>query len=79
MLMAHFYASATRPIFTGIPKEDESPGDKGYVAQLDLSLHGPRDAAMNWAATSTKLPMQNSFGVGKCHPAASPTPIGTWP
>ena len=44
---AYFYAPATRPIFIEIPLEDRQPEDEGFVAQLNLSLYGTRDAAQN--------------------------------
>ena len=52
---AYFYAQATRPIFIHIPAEDRNPEDAGYVARLNRSLYGIRDAAQNWANTLTQF------------------------
>ena len=65
---AYFYAPATRPIFITIPKEDWEEGDEQNVAQLNLSLYGTRDAAMNWTATFTRHLVELGFAVGKCSP-----------
>ena len=65
---AYFYAPATRPIFIAIPKEDWEDGDEENVAQLNLSLYGTRDAAMNWAATFTSFMENNRFITRKCSP-----------
>ena len=50
---AYFYAPSTRPIFIEIPEEDREQGDEGMVGQLNLSLYGTRDAALNWTNTFT--------------------------
>ena len=65
---AYFYAAATRPIFIEIPPEDRNEDDQGMVAQLNLSLYGTRDAAMNWADTYTRLLAPLGFEVGKASP-----------
>ena len=52
---AYFYAQATRPVFIHIPAEDRNPEDAGYVARLNFSLYGIRDAAQNWANTLTQF------------------------
>ena len=45
----------TRPLFIEIPDEDREDGDEGYVGQLNLSLYGTRDAALNRAKTYTEF------------------------
>ena len=65
---AYFYAPATRPVYIRIPKEDLEEGDEDKVGVLQLSLYGTRDAAMNWAATYTKVLVQNGFIPGRCSP-----------
>ena len=51
---AYFYAKRTRALYIQIPDEDWEPGDEGRVGELQLCLHGTRDAAQNWAETYTK-------------------------
>ena len=62
---AYFYAAATRPIFIVIPNENWQDGDENMVGQLNLSLYGTRDAALNWARTYSKLLTDNGFVTGK--------------
>ena len=50
---AYFYAPSTRPVYILIPDEDREAEDEGRVGQLNLSLYGTRDAAMNWTKTFT--------------------------
>ena len=61
---AYFYASARRPLYINIPAEDYEDGDEGYVAQLNLSLYGTRDAAVNWSETYTALLEKLGFVTG---------------
>ena len=76
---AYFYAPATRLLFIQIPAEDRQPGDEGYVAQLNVSFYGTRDAAQNWTKTYTDFLVGIGFKVGKgcacnfCHPARDVT------
>ena len=65
---AYFYAPVTRPIFVVIPDEDYEIGDEGMVGQLNLSLYGTRDAAMNWAKTYTDFLVLIGFVKGKASP-----------
>ena len=65
---AYFYAKAQRPIYVAIPAEDLEEGDEGYVAKLNLSLYGTRDAAQNWADTYTALLKGLGFEVGMASP-----------
>ena len=62
---AYFYAPATRAIYIAIPREDRQPGDEGFVAQLNLSLYGTRDAAKNWTQTYTTFLTQLGFETGR--------------
>ena len=62
---AYFYAPATRPVFIQIPAEDRQPEDEGYVAQLNVSLYGTRDAAQNLTKTYTEFLVGIGFKVGK--------------
>ena len=50
---AYFYAPATRAIYIQIPAEDKLAGDEGFVAKLNFSVYGTRDAAKNWSQTYT--------------------------
>ena len=45
------------------PKEDLEPGDEGCVGQLQLCLHGARDAAQNWAHQYTTFLLSLGFKV----------------
>ena len=65
---AYFYAPATRPIFVHIPAEDREPGDEKMVGQLNLSLYGTRDAALNWTKTYTQFMLECGFEVGRGSP-----------
>ena len=51
---AYFYAKCKRALYIQIPDEDWKPGDEGRVSELQLRSYGTRDAARNWAETSTK-------------------------
>ena len=62
---AYFYAPATRPLFIHIPAEDREEGDEGYVAQLNVSFYGTRDAPQNWTKTYTDFLVKIGFKVGK--------------
>ena len=44
---AYFYAAATRPVYKEIPAEDLEPGDEMRVGELQLSMYGTREAAIN--------------------------------
>ena len=63
-----FYAPATRPVFIQIPSEDWQSGDEEMVGQLNLSLSGTRDAAMNWAKTYSEFLISLVFIVGQASP-----------
>ena len=65
---ACFYAPATRPVFIQIPSEDWQSGDEEMVGQLNLSLSGTRDAAMNWAKTYSEFLISLGFIVGQASP-----------
>ncbi len=65
---AYFHAPATRPVFIMIPDEDKAPGDEHRVGQLNLSLYGTRDAAMNWALRFTKFLEGLGFVTGSATP-----------
>ena len=65
---AYFYAPASRPIFVQIPAEDWMEGDEGYVGQLNLSLYGTRDAALNWTKTYTEFLISIGFEAGRASP-----------
>ena len=49
---AYWYAKCKRVKNIQIPDEDWEPGDEGRVGELQLSLHGTRDAAQNLAETT---------------------------
>ena len=65
---AYFHAPATRPVFIKIPEEDLEPGDECRVGQLNLSLYGTRDAAMNWAKRFTTFLEGIGFVTGSASP-----------
>ena len=65
---AYFYAPVSRPMHIVIPDEDWEDGDEGYVGQLNLSLYGTRDAAVNWTNTFTKHLIEIGFTVGDASP-----------
>ncbi len=65
---AYFYAPVTRPIYVIIPPEDREPGDEDKVGQLNLSLYGTRDAAMNWTKTYTDFMVNLGFRKGRASP-----------
>ena len=65
---AYFYAEASRPIFIKIPDEDWEPGDECRVGQLNLSLYGTRDAAMNWGKKVTEVMKNLGFVQGQASP-----------
>ncbi len=65
---AYFHAPVTRPVFIKIPDEDLEPGDENRVGQLNLSLHGTRDAAMNWAKKFTTFLEEHGFITGSASP-----------
>ena len=65
---AYFYAPSTRPIFIQIPEEDREEGDEDMVGQLNLSLYGTRDAALNWTNTFTEHLVSIGFDRGSACP-----------
>ena len=65
---AYFYAPATRAIFIKIPREDWEDGDDERVGELNLSLYGTRDAAMNWAKTYSNFLVRLGFEAGRASP-----------
>ena len=65
---AYFYAPATRPIFIKIPNEDWEDGDDDRVGQLNLSLYGTRDAALNWSKTYSDVLENVGFVKGRASP-----------
>ena len=65
---AYFYAPATRSIFIKIPREDWEDGDDERVGELNLSLYGARDAAMNWAKTYSNFLVHLGFEMGRASP-----------
>ena len=65
---AYFYALAMRPLFVHIPKQDKEEGDEKIVAELNLSLYGTRDAAMNWAAVCTEFLISIGYVQGESWP-----------
>ena len=65
---AYFHAPVTRPVFIKIPDEDLEPGDENRVGQLNLSLYGTRDAAMNWAKKFTTVLEEHGFITGSASP-----------
>ncbi len=65
---AYFYAPVSRPMFITIPDEDWEEGDEQMVGQLNLSLYGTRDAAVNWAKTFTGNLEKIGFIVGSASP-----------
>ena len=65
---AYFYAPATRPIFIKIPDEDWEDGDSERVGQLNLSLYGTRDAALNWSKTYSDALRTLGFTKGRASP-----------
>ncbi len=65
---AYFYAPVSRPMFIIIPDEDWEEGDECNVGQLNLSLYGTRDAAVNWTNTFTKHLVDIGFVVGSASP-----------
>ena len=65
---AYFHAPMTRPVYIVIPDEDWEEGDEVRVGQLNLSLYGTRDAAMNWALKFTTFLEEIGFETGKASP-----------
>ena len=65
---AYFYEPAAQPVFIAIPSADWEPGDDLNVAQINVSLHGTHDAAMNWSATYTDFLVSIGFNTGKASP-----------
>ncbi len=65
---AYFYAPATRPVFIIIPDEDFEQGDECRVGQLNLSLYGTRDAALNWSKTYSEYLVSIGFRRGRASP-----------
>ena len=45
---------AQREVYIEIPVEDRDAGDEGTAGKLNLSLHGTRDAALNWTKEYTR-------------------------
>ena len=50
------------------PAEDFEDGDEGVVGQLNLSLHGTRDAAQGWEATYAAAMAKLGFHRGRSSP-----------
>ena len=65
---AYFYAPVTRPVYIAIPREDNEDGDEEMVGQLNLSLYGTRDAALNWAKTYSEFLVSIGFQKGRGSP-----------
>ena len=64
----YVFAKAERLIFTEMPPEDHEEGDEGRVGRLNLSLHGTRDAALNWQIEFIDLLTHSGFHKGKASP-----------
>ena len=60
-----FHADATRDVYVELPEEDY---EEGVCGQLNISLHGARDAAQNWEAAYTELMNSIGFETGKALP-----------
>ena len=65
---AYFYAPATRRICVQLPQEDRGPGDEGKCGELQFSMYGTRDAAMNWSDTYAQHLQQLGFERGIASP-----------
>ena len=65
---AYFYAPARRPIYVEVPDEDRDPNDGDVVGELQLSLYGTRDAAVNWTNAYTKFLVDAGFIQGRGSP-----------
>ena len=46
---AYFHALAKRRVFVQLPPEDILPGEHDLCGELDYSMYGARDAALNWS------------------------------
>ena len=62
---AYFYAPACRRLYIRLPEEDRMPGEEDMVGELQLSLYGTRDAAMNWTRQYTNHLVGLGFQRGK--------------
>ena len=51
---AYFYAKSIRPVFVEVPEENRNKEDGHVVGELQLSMHGARDAARNLAEESSQ-------------------------
>jgi hypothetical protein len=65
---AYFYAPARRPIYVEVPEEDKVEGEGDVVGELQLSLYGTRDAAVNWSNAYTKFLKDSGFEQGRGSP-----------
>ena len=65
---AYFYARAVRPVYVKLPEEDTGPNDSGKCGKLMMSMHGTRDAALNWALEYGETLRAAGYDQGKSNP-----------
>ena len=56
-----FHARATREVYVQLPEEDHKPDGEKLCGRLNYSMHGTRDAAMNWQAEYSQRLIDNGF------------------
>ncbi len=63
---AYFHAKARRTVFIELPEEDQ---ERGMCGELDKSMYGTRDAALNWEWEYTEfMTKQGGFKKGRASP-----------
>ena len=62
---AYFYAPSIRPVYVKIVDEDWQPGGEELCGRLNVSMHGTRDAALNWHEHYRQHLMEIGFVQGK--------------
>ena len=55
-------------MYIEVPEEDQVEGEGDVVGELQLSLYGTRDAAVNWSNTYTKFLKDSGFEQGRGSP-----------
>ena len=65
---AYFYVFAVRPIYVQFVDEDRQPNDEDICGRLNVSMHGTRDAALNWHEHCRDHLMSLGFIEGRASP-----------
>jgi hypothetical protein len=65
---AYLYAKAMRTVYVQLPEEDMEEGDESRCGKLMTSMHGTRDAALNWALEYGETLKAAGYEQGRANP-----------